>query len=94
MTTLQILNFLRSHKEEFRQKFGITKLGLFGSYARGEATKDSDIDIVVDMPSNFDLYYDFKYFLEDNLHLKIDLGLLKTVRKQLKTDILKEVIYV
>ena len=94
MTTPQILHFLRSHKSEFNQKFGVTKLGLFGSYARGEATEKSDIDIIVDMPSDFNLYYDFKEFLEDSFNLNIDLGLIKTIRKQLNINIQKDVIYV
>ena len=66
MTTLQILNFLRSHKEEFRQKFGITKLGLFGSYARGEATKDSDIDI--------GLHVGGRWFWNDKWGVYLELG--------------------
>ena len=36
MTKITILDFLRSHKDEMREKFGLTKIGLFGSYVRGE----------------------------------------------------------
>ncbi|EJF05954.1 putative nucleotidyltransferase [Thiovulum sp. ES] len=73
MTTLEILNFLRSHKDEFRQKFGVTKLGLFGSYARGEATENSDIDIFVNMKQDIFLMVHFKEILEDELHQTVDL---------------------
>jgi predicted nucleotidyltransferase len=90
----EILTFLKSHKLEFKEKFGVQKIGLFGSYARNEATENSDIDLVVEMPSDFNLYYDFKYFLEDNLYPNIDLGLFKTVREQIKQSIQNEIIYV
>jgi predicted nucleotidyltransferase len=73
MTTPQILNFLRSHKAEFRQKFGVTKLGLFGSYARGEATENSDIDIFVDMKQDIFLMVHLKEILENKFHKNVDL---------------------
>ena len=47
MTKRFILNFLSSHNAELAQKYGVTKIGLFGSYARGEEREDSDIDIAV-----------------------------------------------
>ena len=45
MTKTIILEFLKSHKSELNNRFGVTKIGLFGSYARNEATDKSDIDI-------------------------------------------------
>ncbi len=51
-----ILKTIRSKKRELK-KFGIQRIGLFGSYARGEQTEDSDIDILVDFDpekENFD----------------------------------------
>jgi len=44
-----ILHYLSQHKTEFQEKYDIEKIGLFGSYARGEAHEDSDIDIVIDL---------------------------------------------
>ena len=46
-TSESILKTIRSKKGEFK-KFGIRKIGLFGSYVRGEQTEDSDIDILID----------------------------------------------
>jgi predicted nucleotidyltransferase len=45
----EIINFLRIHKEEMRLKFGVIRIGLFGSYARESEKEASDIDIVVEM---------------------------------------------
>ncbi len=44
-----ILNYLIQHKKEFQKKYNIEKIGLFGSYARGEANESSDIDIVINL---------------------------------------------
>jgi uncharacterized protein len=44
-----ILQILRQHKPELQRKYPIARLGVFGSYARGEATEKSDIDIAVEI---------------------------------------------
>ena len=50
-----ILNYLKEHYSEFKNKYNVEQIGLFGSYARDEATENSDIDIFVKMkPSLFD----------------------------------------
>jgi predicted nucleotidyltransferase len=50
MLTLQnILQTLRSHMPELQKKYPIGRLSVFGSYARGEATEKSDIDIAVEI---------------------------------------------
>ena len=48
MTKTYILDFLKANKEELKRDFGLTEIGLFGSYAKDKAHKDRDIDIVVD----------------------------------------------
>jgi len=46
-----------------KQKYNVTRFGLFGSYATGDQTVRSDFDIIVSMPSNSDNYHDLKKFL-------------------------------
>jgi len=89
-----ILSFLLEHKSLLYNKYKVSKIGLFGSYATNRYKETSDIDILVDMPSNFDLYYDLKEFLENAFHKKIDLGLEKNIRSLIKKEIDKEIIYV
>ena len=48
-TREDILQFLRNNKERFAEKYGVTKLGLFGSFARDEATEESDVDVCVEI---------------------------------------------
>uniref|UniRef100_UPI0025FB3F44 nucleotidyltransferase family protein n=1 Tax=Sulfurovum sp. TaxID=1969726 RepID=UPI0025FB3F44 len=70
MTKEEILTFLRDEKEFLAQNYGVTSIGLFGSYARDEAREDSDIDIAVELKSEkkFMNFFNLKYYLEDNLH--------------------------
>jgi len=89
-----ILNFLKENKLVLAQRYGVDKIGLFGSYAFDKQTEKSDIDIIVSMPSDFDKFYDLKDFLETSLHSKIDLGLEKNMREMIKKRIEKEIIYV
>ena len=89
-----ILSFLLEHKSLLKSRYKVAKIGLFGSYVNHKETQESDIDIVVDMPSNFDLYYDLKEFLEKSFQKKIDLGLEKNMRSLIKEQVEKEVIYV
>jgi predicted nucleotidyltransferase len=89
-----IIDFLTSHKKEIKSKFRVSKIGLFGSYAHDRQTDDSDIDILVSMPSDFDLYYDLKEYLESRLHKTVDLGIEKNLRELVKRRVKEEVIYV
>ena len=73
----EIIAILRKFKEEFGEKYGIEKLGIFGSVARGEQKEDSDIDILVRFAKDANITL-FKYVsiadaLQKLLHKKIDL---------------------
>jgi len=72
-----IIHFLEENKKMMETQYQVKQIGLFGSYVKGLETDESDIDILVDMPSSFDNYYNLKEFLETSLHKKVDLGLMK-----------------
>ena len=58
LTREEILQFLRDNKERFAEQYGVTKIGLFGSFARDEATEESDVDVCVEMPpTHEDVWY-------------------------------------
>jgi len=82
------------HKKELKEKLGVIKIGLFGSYARNEATSDSDIDIEVESDNSFRSFFSLLYFLEQGLDNKIDLGIEHSLKPIAKRNILKEIIYV
>jgi hypothetical protein len=94
MTKREILNFLAQNKQFLENRFGVKKIALFGSYARGEANEKSDIDLIVEMPSSFQKYFELKYFLEEHLGKKVDLGMSHKVRAYIKNKIQKDLIYV
>ena len=94
MNRENILNFLSSHKAEIETNFLVSKIGLFGSYAINQQREDSDIDIIVSMPSNFDLYYDLKEYLENQFNKPVDLGLEKNIRELVMQNIKDEILYV
>jgi hypothetical protein len=89
-----ILNTLRDHKEELENRFGVIKIGIFGSYARDSADLQSDIDILVEFNSpTFDNYMDLKFYLEDLLKTPVDLVLNDALKKRLRPYITQEVVY-
>ena len=77
MDKQEILDFLISNKQELNKKYGVTSIGLFGSYARDEAKYDSDIDIAVEIKSRnkFRSFFGLKMYLENHLNNKVDLGI-------------------
>ena len=68
-----ILQELRNHLPQFERLYGVTKIGVFGSVARDESRKNSDIDVVVEMREP-DLFYivHIKETLEKNLRRPVD----------------------
>ena len=95
MTKTDILEFLHSHKDEMHEKFGLVKIGLFGSYVRGEQREDSDIDLAVEIESSnkFRSFFGLKLYLEDGLHKKIDLGIESSIKPIVQKYIEKEIEY-
>lgn len=95
MTKEYILNFLNSHKEELKNRFFLTKIGLFGSYAKDSADEQSDIDIaIVSTKKDFFLREDLREYLELHLQKKVDVGYLDSIRVYYRDKIEKEIIYV
>ena len=93
----QILTFLSQNKKLFRDKFHIVKIGLFGSYARGEQNLDSDIDLLVEFEENtpelYDLKLQIKDFFKTSLGLEVDICREKYIKARIKSAILKETVY-
>ena len=96
MTREEILQFLSTHKVELEERFGVIRIGLFGSYARGEAREDSDVDVAVELKKEniADKYFGLLHYLEDNLHKRIDLGFESNIKPALRPYIMKEIMYV
>jgi len=74
------------------KKNGVMKAGIFGSYARGEQKKKSDVDILIDPPKNIGLFefIGIKLELEDELRRKIDLVDYRVIKPLIKEKVLNE----
>jgi len=92
----EIITKLKLEKKNLYDKYKVTRIGVFGSFARGEETPDSDIDILVEfseVPGMIDFLKTEEY-LETVLKRKIDLVRENAIRAELKGVIMSEVIMI
>jgi hypothetical protein len=71
---MEALKLLIEHENEIKRRFGVKRIGIFGSHARGEEKATSDVDVLVEfeVPS-FDNFMDLAFFLEDLFGRDVDL---------------------
>ncbi len=93
-TKKEIEKKLKENKSILHDKFKVEKIGLFGSYVRGEESAKSDVDILVEFyePVGWE-FIDLKDFLEKILGVEVDLVTKGALKPQLKDRILEEVVY-
>ena len=92
----EVINIIRDTKLELAARYGVERLGLFGSYVRGQQGKRSDIDILVSFNREIDLFdfVDLREFLESRLNGKVDLVMESALKPAIGKRILAEVEYV
>jgi uncharacterized protein len=89
-----ILQKLREHKPELLRKYPISKLGVFGSYARGEANENSDIDIAVEITGPMGLnFVQMADEIEDLFGRKTDVVPLRSIKPQYLESVQRDIIY-
>jgi len=89
----EILKILEENRNTIRG-YGVRRLGLFGSCARGECTEASDLDFVAEFEKkSFDSYMDLKLFLEELFGCPVDLVISDTIKPRLRATILSEAIH-
>lgn len=86
MDKQRALEILSRSKPELASRFGVTRLALFGSTARGAATGNSDVDVLVDFdgPATSKRYFGVQFYLEDALGCAVDLVTEKALRSRLR----------
>lgn len=95
-TLAQIQQLLQHYQPELKNKYGIERLAIFGSYARQEQTEESDIDILVELgqqPLGM-RYLDFAAELETILQHKVDIVSRRGIKPQYFQAIEKDLKYV
>lgn len=91
-----ILNILREHKMELREKYKVKEIGVFGSWVRKEQKQKSDIDILVEFenPIGFFEFLELEEYLSNFLEVKVDLVSKKALKPFIGKCILNEVVHV
>ena len=93
----EIVAYLKNNKKVFYDRFGVTRMGIFGSFIRDEQTCSSDIDMVVEIEKgrkNIHSFMQLKRYLEKELSRKIDLGFEHSLKPIVKEKIKGQIIYV
>ena len=92
-----ILSYLQQHKQELAEKYAISRIGLFGSFATQSESKESDIDLVYDTNSK-GLTFKELIMLEEQLttafNKKIDLVNINFMNPLIKRKAMQDIIYV
>lgn len=92
-----IKSTLKRHEHILNEKYGVTEIGIFGSYVKGKAKKSSDLDILVDFREDADIglleFIELENYLSDLLGVKVDLVMKDSLKPRIGKHILKEVAY-
>jgi hypothetical protein len=96
MNKERILSLLASRREDILVRFGVKKLGVFGSAARDDMRSDSDVDILVEFQdaATFDRYMDLKAYLEALLETAVDLVTEDALKPRMRPHIEKDMVRV
>lgn len=103
LTKEEILHRLRKELPHLREKYGVEKIAIYGSFAKGTQTAKSDVDIFVQLVKPLGLQFvELAYHLEEILGRKVDLATFDTLHRSLEsprykrvaTDIQRMLIYV
>ena len=90
----EIQNTIAAEKDEIRRRYRAKIKGIFGSYARGDFHADSDLDLLVDFDEGANLFdlVGLQQFLEEKLGCKVDPVSRRSLRAELRTSVLNEMI--
>ncbi len=96
LSQTEILEVLSNNLKTWKEKYGVKRIALFGSYSRGEQKDTSDIDLLVEFVENsmtFDNYMELKFDLEDLFQTPVDLVIIEDIKPALKQSILRSAKY-
>ena len=92
----EAIDLLRRHKLALAERFGVTGLALFGSFARDQAADGSDVDILVEFNSQPDwrAYFGAASYLEDVLGRRVEMATISEVREEIRPFVEKDAVRV
>jgi len=95
LTSDRIIKLINENNQKIK-KFGVKRIGLFGSYVTNNQKSESDIDVLVEFEKGkktFDNYMELKFYLENLFDCNVDLVVREALKLELKRNILKSVKY-
>jgi predicted nucleotidyltransferase len=96
-TTDELVAYLRDKKAFLHERFGVTRVGVFGSFARRGQTCESDIDLIVEFETkkkNIHTFLELRRLLEKELSRKVDLGFEQSLKPVVRERIKGKILYV
>lgn len=95
-TSSEISAILLKYKDQLIRLYNVKEIGLFGSYVRNEQTAKSDVDILIDFNEVPDLmtFIEIEEFLRKLIKKKVDLVHKRNLKKEVRDNVLREVVYI
>jgi predicted nucleotidyltransferase len=92
--SMNFIDILKRHEVEIKKRFGVRRIGLFGSFARGEQKDTSDVDILVEFEEpTFDNFMNLAFFLEDLFGRRMELVTPDSLSPYIAPYVKKEVVW-
>ncbi|MFQ5788197.1 MAG: nucleotidyltransferase family protein [Thermodesulfobacteriota bacterium] len=92
----RIINILKEHKTELKEKYGVKEIGIFGSYVSGEYKEKSDLDVLVEFEEDAKIgllkFVNLANYLSDLISVKVDLVEKSALKPRIGKRILREVV--
>ena len=91
----ELKEIIKEHRQELEQKYKVKSMAIYGSYARGEQTKESDVDVLVEFsgPVGF-LFIHLADYLEEIFGVKVDLITPEAIKPNRRKYIMEDLTYV
>ena len=91
---MRVLDLLKEHEQKIKDRYSVSKIGVFGSFARGEEKESSDVDVLVEFEEpTYDNFIKLIFFLEELLDRKVDLVTTGGLSPYMKPTVEKEVLW-
>ena len=91
---MDVISTIKDNRRTIRRRFGVRRIGVFGSYARGEEREASDIDVLVDFKEpTFKHFMGLVFYLEELLGRPVDLVTVKALSPHIAPIVKKEVVW-
>jgi len=92
----EIIKIIRDLNPQIQERYKANVKAIFGSYVHGLATPDSDLDVLVEFNPDANLLdlVGLSQFLEDNIHVRVDVVPIDTLRKEIEKQVLEEAVQI